>query len=172
MTNNKNEADKDDKEKKKSNEKLNKLQEELEEVKEKRDEYLEGWKRTKADFENYKKKEQERLESFKKRSKENLIRELITILDSFDLSVLSSDDDKVEKKGVELIRGQLQNILKNNGMSIIETSIGDEFNPQIHEAVERVESDKEEGVIVEVIKAGYKFSEKVIRPSQVKVSKG
>lgn len=166
MTNKNNGSDNQQKEK------LNKLKEELEEVKEKRDEYLNGWKRTKADFENYKKKEQERLESFKKRSKEKLIRELITILDSFDLSVLSSNDEKVEKKGVELIRSQFQNILKNNGLSVIKTSIGNEFNPEIHEAVERVESDKPEGQIIEVIKTGYKVSEKVIRPSQVKVSKG
>lgn len=169
MTNKKNE---DTEKKTEENNEIQKLKNELEECKEEKNKYLNGWKRAKADFQNYKKKEDERLQSFKKRNEAKILQDLITILDSFELSILSSEGEKVEKKGVELIKGQLESILKNYGLKNIETSIGDEFNPEIHEAVERVESDKPEGEVVEVIKTGYKASEKVIRPSQVKVSQG
>jgi molecular chaperone GrpE len=93
------------------------------------------------------------------------------VLDSFDLSILSSNEAKIDKKGVELIRNQLFDVLKREGLEKIEIDIGDDFDPNISEAVERVESDYESGKVVEEVEKGYKFKNKVIRPSKVKISK-
>lgn len=151
--------------------KIEELKKELEKCKKERDEYLEGWKRAKADFKNYKNNEEERLKSFKNRNQKEIIGELITILDSFDLSVLSTKDDTIEKEGVQLIKSQLENILKKHGLERIKVSVGDEFNPELHEAIAKVESDNSEDQVVEIVEAGYKISDKVLRPSKVKVSK-
>jgi len=50
-------------------------------------------------------------------------------------------------------------------------AIGEEFNPEFHEAIERVESDKESGIIIQQVQKGYLFNNKLLRPSKVKVAK-
>lgn len=148
-----------------------KLQKELEACKKERDEYFKGWQRTKADFINYEKEEEERFESHDRRKKEDLMRELAAVLDSFDLGILMSESDAVEKKGVELIRNQLADVLKRRGFEKIDVNPGDEFDPRFHEAVEKVDSSLPAGKIVEETEKGYIFKGKVLRPSRVKVSK-
>ncbi|SRR6056297_1820663 len=157
---------------KEENKKDKKLEEKLKKCQEERDEYLEGWKRSKADFINYKKEEEERLEKKISRRQENMFNNLITVLDSFDLSLLSSNERKIDRKGIELIRNQLFDALKKAGLEKINIEPGDEFNPSIHEAVERVESDNPPQTIVEETEKGYKYKDRVLRPSKVKVSKG
>ncbi len=148
------------------------LEKRLEECREERDEYLEGWKRSKADFLNYKKEEEERLEKKIVRRQENVLNNLITVLDSFDLSLLSSDEKKIDRKGVELIRNQLFDALRKAGLEKINVNPGDEFDPSMHEAVERIESDHPVETVVEETEKGYKYKDRVLRPSKVKVSKG
>jgi molecular chaperone GrpE len=120
---------------------------------------------------NYKKEENDRILERISRRQESIFYSLIMVLDSFDLSILSSNEAKIDKKGVELIRNQLFDVLKREGLEKIEIDIGDDFDPNISEAVERVESDYESGKVVEEVEKGYKFKNKVIRPSKVKISK-
>ncbi len=143
---------------------------ELEKTKKERDEYLDGWKRAKADFINYKKDELKRVESFLKLSNEQLIRDLIAVLDSFDLALQSMGDSKVEK-GVYLIRSQFDDILKKYGLERIMVRIGSEFDPAMHEAVASVESDHPPGTVVEEVEAGYMLAGKILRPARVKVAR-
>lgn len=150
---------------------IKELTENLKKCEEERDEYLKGWKRTKADFVNYKKEENDRILERISRRQESIFYSLIMVLDSFDLSILSSNEAKIDKKGVELIRNQLFDVLKREGLEKIEIDIGDDFDPNISEAVERVKSDYESGKVVEEVEKGYKFKNKVIRPSKVKISK-
>lgn len=138
---------------------------ELERCKRERSEYLAGWQRAKADFINYKKEEESRKAEIIKFSNEVLIKELLQILDSFDLAFESTQD-----KGVFLIRSQLFDVLKNYGLSEIRAE-GEKFSPAFHEAVDEVESDKESGTVIEVVRRGYMLYEKVIRPARVKVAK-
>src|SRR3989344_538799 len=86
----------------------------LEKCQKERDEYLDGWKRAKADLANYKKDELKHFEEFAKWSQESLIREVIVVLDSFDLALVSSDGDEKSKRGLQLIRNQLEDILRKN----------------------------------------------------------
>ncbi len=136
-----------------------------------RDEYLDGWKRAKADFINYKKEEAERFKIFAKFSNEGLIQELLGVLDSFDLGLTILEEDETAKKGMLLIRNQLEDLLRKYGLEKINASTGLVFQPLEHEAVGEVESDKPAGTIAEEIEKGYILNGKVIRPARVKLSK-
>jgi molecular chaperone GrpE len=144
---------------------------EVEKLTKERDEYLDGWKRAKADLANYKKEEAQRMEQFVKYSTQAVIADLVTVLDSFDLglSVIKSDDPA--RKGVILIKNQLEDILRRYGMERIETKKGEVFDPSIHEAVETVESDAPPGTIADELSPGYRLQGKIIRPARVNVSK-
>ncbi|MDI6734139.1 MAG: nucleotide exchange factor GrpE [Patescibacteria group bacterium] len=136
-----------------------------------RDEYLEGWKRAKADFINYKKEETKRFEELIKFGTAELIQELAAILDSFDFSLTVLKNDEPARKGIFLIKSQFEDFLKKHGFSRIVVSKGDKFNPVLHEAVGEIESEEPEGVILEEVSRGYRLYDKVLKPSRVMVSK-
>jgi len=146
---------------------------ELSKCQKERDDYLDGWKRVKADLINYKKDEAKRFEAIVKFSNEALIKELINVLDSFDLALvaLEVEEDKKTQKGLYLIRQQLEDILRQNGLERIIVSVGQSFDPALQEAVATVESDKPSGTIIEEVERGYLLNGKLIRPARVKVSK-
>jgi len=144
---------------------------ELEKVKKERDEYLDGWKRAKADFINYKKEELSRFEEMAKYSNEDLIEEMITVLDNFDLGLAALEKSGPIEKGIYMIRTQIEDILKRRGLKKINVRIGDLFDPNLSEAIAEVESEKPPETIIEIIEPGYRLSEKIIRPTRVKVSK-
>lgn len=146
---------------------------ELERCHKERDEHLDGWKRAKADLANYKKDEFKRFEVFAKFSQEALIMEIINVLDSFDLALISGKikSDSAEEKGLYLIRQQLEDVLRKNGLERIMISVGDPFDPALQEAIAQVESDKPSGTVVEEVERGYLLNGKLIRPARVKVAK-
>src|SRR3989344_3308347 len=144
---------------------------ELEKVKKERDEYLDGWKRAKADFINYKKEELSRFEKMAKYSNEDLIEEMITALDNFDLGLAALEKLGPIEKGIYMIRTQIEDILKRRGLKKINVRVGDLFDPNLSEAIVEVESEKPPETIIEIIEPGYRLSEKIIRPTRVKVSK-
>lgn len=137
------------------------------------DEYLDGWKRAKADLINYKKDESRRFEAIVKFANEAIVKDLITVLDSFDLALVtfSSEEDSKTQKGLYLIRRQLEDILKLSGLERVIISVGQPFDPSLQEAVAEVESDKASGTVVEEVEKGYTLHGKLIRPARVKVAK-
>ncbi len=145
----------------------------IEKLERERDEYLEGWKRARADYMNYKKNEKARAAKIKKREKEKFIKEILEVIDNFELA---EDNIPEEKKGDDCIQGflkikkQLMNILKNYGLEAVD-SIGEKFDPNLHEAVVMVESEKESGTIISEIKKGYLLNGELLRPAKVKVAK-
>ena len=139
--------------------------------KKERDEYLDGWQRAKAEFINYKKDEVKRFETLAKFANESIIRDLINILDSFDLAIPTLESKGKVEKGIYLIRAQLEDALKNYGLERVIVSVGNSFDPAMQEAVAVVESDKPSGTVVEEIERGYMLNGKLIRPARVKVSK-
>ncbi len=144
----------------------------LEKCEKERDEYLNGWKRAKADFINYKKEEAERFREFAKFSNEALVLELIMVLDSFSLGLAVLEDDKPAEKGMRLIKNQLEETLKKYGLEKITVKSGDAFDPAFHEGLKEVESAAPPGTIAEGIDIGYALNGKVIRPARVNLSKG
>lgn len=137
-----------------------------------RDEYLSGWQRAKADFINYKKDEVKRLEELAKYGTEDFVKELITVLDTFDLALGALEKQGPVEKGVYMIKAQLEDLLKRKGVSRINVSPGDPFDPSFAEALTEAESDYPEGSMIEVIEPGYRLHDKVIRAVRVKISKG
>ncbi len=144
---------------------------EVEKLTKERDEYLDGWKRAKADLANYKKEEAERMEQFVRYSTQAVIADLVTVLDSFDLGLSVIKEDDPARKGVILIKSQLEDILKRYGLERIETKQGDAFDPALHEAVESVESEAPPGTIASELSPGYRLQGKVIRPARVNVTR-
>jgi molecular chaperone GrpE len=150
---------------------IEELKQKLEACEKEREEYLNGWKRAKADFINYQKDEAKRMDEIMKFSNEMLIQELLAVLDSFELSlaVLDKEDEKVGK-GVQIIYSQLSSLLKKHGLEPVK-SLGEKFDPSQHEALEEIESDKAAGTILEELTKGWKLHGKVIRPARVKIAK-
>lgn len=152
---------------------LNEKPEELAKCLKEKDEYLDGWKRAKADLINYKKDEAKRFEMIIKFANESLIKNLINVLDSFDLALISlgGDGDAKSQKGLYLIRQQLEDALKRQGLERIIVSVGQPFDPALQEAIVGVESDKPSGIIIEEVEKGYLLNGKLVRSARVKVAK-
>ncbi len=144
---------------------------EVEKIKKERDEYLAGWQRAKADFVNYKKEEFKHLEEIAKYGSEELLRDLIGILDNFDLGLRVLEKSGSVEKGVYMIRSQLADILKKRGVEKIEAKIGEKFDPALAEAIAEVESEKPSGTVIEEIEPGWRLHDKILRPVRVKIAK-
>ena len=150
---------------------LNELKNKLAECEKLRDEYLDGWRRTKADFINYKKDETERFAALVKFSNESLVLELLNVLDSFDLGLTILKNNEPAQKGMFLIKNQLEDLLKKYGLEKISVTIGQPFEPTKHEAVAEIESEQKVGTIAEEIEKGYTLNGKIIRQTRVKIAK-
>ena len=148
---------------------IDSLKEQVIKFEKEKEDYLNGWKRAKADYINLQKDEARRMEEIIKFANSELIKELLVVLDSLDLSIIATKDPEA-KKGIEIIHSQLEQILKKQGLERIK-ALGEKFDPTIHEAMLQEESEKESGSVLEEIVSGWKLNGKVIRPTKVKIAK-
>ena len=133
-----------------------------------------GWKRTQADFVNFKRKAEEDRTYLIKNASTGIISDLLPVLDNFSLAAKHIPENIAEDNwvsGVKVIEKQFESILKDNGLEKIE-SVGQPFDHNLHEALESVASDEPEGIVTEEISPGYTLNSEMIRPAKVKVSKG
>ncbi|HNW96347.1 MAG TPA: nucleotide exchange factor GrpE [Candidatus Paceibacterota bacterium] len=155
---------------------IEELKSKLEEAEKMRDEYLAGWQRQKADFLNYQKDTLKQTQEIVKYANEDLVADLLVVLDSFEISVNSlaieglTETEKRIIQGLELIKAQLEDVLRRKGLKAIE-ALNQQFNPAFHEVMEEVEGNEKPGTIVEEIIKGYEFNGRIIRPSKVKIVK-
>lgn len=140
-------------------------------------EYLDGWKRERAAFANYKKDELERLATLQLLLKRQFFSRLLPILDSFELALKSTPQDLQASdwfKGYVYIKKQFNDMLKEEGIQVIEAK-GKEFDPHIHEAIETSpeQESQEDGklMVQEELQKGYTLGEFVLRPARVRVGK-
>ena len=152
-------------------ENVEELKQKLEAAEKQGNEYLEGWRRAKADYLNYKKDENARLEQIAKYTSEDMLREMIGVLDSFDLGLRSLEKAGPVEKGVYMIRSQIEDTLKKRGLERIKLAPGDPFDPMTAEAIAEGESEHPPGTVAEEIEPGYRLYDKVIRPARVRLSK-
>lgn len=148
------------------------LKKQLEECEKEKNEYLSGWQRAKADFINYKKEEVERLREIAKYANEDLMRDLVTVLDNFDLGIAALERQGSVEKGVYMIRSSLEDVLRKRGLEKISHKPGDAFDPSVAEGIGETTSDQPPGTVAEEIEPGYRLEGKVVRPARVKLSKG
>ncbi len=131
---------------------------------------LSGWKRAMADLENYKKRAVKENTDFKRYCLEDYIFSLLPVLDNFDLALKHVPEKEAKNNwiiGILHIKKQLENVLTENGVGVIETKIGDNFDENFHEIVD---GEFKKGKIQEIIKVGYKIGNKIIRPVVVRVN--
>jgi len=154
---------------------VKKLKEKIKLLEKEKQEYMDGWQRERADFVNYKKRvENEKIEVVKF-ANENLIAELLTVIESFEMAFANKEAwEKVDKNwrvGVEYIHSQFIKILAENGLKEM-NPIGDKFNPAFHvaEGHKETKDEKEDGMIVEVKKKGFMLNDRVIVAPSVVVA--
>ena len=123
-----------------------------------RDEYLEGWKRAKADLINSKKEWEEKIKTLNKYVKTDIISSLLPVLDALE----STKDIE----GWNEMRKLAEDTFKKIGLEEIK-AVDEEFNPEYHESVGGEDGDGHK--IVEVIQKGYKIGDMVVRPARVKI---
>ena len=146
----------------------------------KEQEYLEGWKRCLSDFENYKKRQQENQKNIGAYIKEDLVLQVLPVIDNFRSATEHIPEEQKEVAwvvGIMYIQKQLENILKENEVVEMDVKEGDEFDPNLHEAIassqesadeEKEQEKKESGnKIKKVVLKGYKINDRVIRPARV-----
>jgi molecular chaperone GrpE len=131
-----------------------------------RDEYLDALRRLQADFENYKKRVIKQQTDHLERAAEGLVVKLLPVLDALDLAVAHADDSP-EGKVVEPIASSLFDVLEKEGLERIDPK-GQPFDPNQHDAVMHEEGDAEPEVS-DVLRAGYRWKGRVLRPAMVKV---
>ena len=145
------------------------LQSELEQANAERTELRDLLQRSRAEFENFRRRvEREKLELAEYGSHE-LMRAVAGVLDDFDRAVSVESADKVYSKGIELIHQRFLETLKKQGLEPIESK-GRKFDPNVHEAVDRVPvEDLEEDTVLDEFQRGYNFKGRLLRPAMVRV---
>ncbi len=164
------EQEREERENSQDDSELEKCQEELATE---RDRFL----RAHADFENMKKRIEKEKHNALIYANEAFAKDLLTVLDTFENALKSieqveASEEAVDeiKKGMVLTYEQLLTILKKHGVQEVECA--GEFDPNFHQAVTQLESDKHEsGEIVNVLQKGYKLKERLLRPSMVTTCK-
>lgn len=134
----------------------------LERVTVERDQYLDASRRLQAEFENYKKQVAKREVQALERANDALIGELLPVLDAFDGAVASGTEEVVP------MRTSFLDALGKQGLERIDP-IDDPFDPNLHEAVMHEDAADTDGpVVVEVMRAGYVWKGRVLRPAMVR----
>lgn len=167
-------------EKMEKNEELNKKEEEIEDpfqkLEKERDELLDKYLRALANYENLRKRMQQEKENIYNFGIKRVFREILPVIDDLTRAFNSFENNENENKhddfikGVSIIYSKLLNILKNHQIESFDTK-GERFDPSRHEAVHVVESDKEEGTILEEVEKGYLIKDQILRPARVIVAR-
>lgn len=138
-------------------------------------EYLEDWKRTQAEFENYKKRQAASEKELRGYLIEKLVLDIIPVLDNFRSATMHVPAEQKESPwvvGIQYIEKQLESVLTDNGMETIEVKEGEEFDPKLHESISVEEGGEGSGkkhIVAKVLQKGYKFGNRVIRPAKVTI---
>jgi molecular chaperone GrpE len=163
----------------------------LADVKRERDEYLELAQRTRADFENYRKRAARDIREAERRGKASLARELVPVLDNLERALRAAGIDpdagagrdeaetpseevsahEALARGVALVYGELRATLERAGVETYDPT-GEPFDPTLHEALSTrpAEDGGEQGVVIETLEKGYRLDGQVLRAARVVVS--
>jgi molecular chaperone GrpE len=149
---------------------LEELQKQLAESQSQAVEYMDGWQRSVAEFQNYRRRvEAEKAEMYQMAAG-NIIKRYLPILDDMERAMEARPPDLAWANGIELIFRKLQTILEAEGVKRIEAE-GQKFDPNFHEAISQEPAEGvESGTVLTVIRNGYMLGERVIRPAMVRVA--
>ena len=136
------------------------LLEDMDRLQSERNDYLDQLLRTRADFDNYRKRILKQQSEHQERAAEALVEKLLDVLDTFDMAV-------VHQQGYEQVRDRLVFILGKEGLERIDPA-GEAFDPNEADAVAHEAGDGGP-VVAEVLRAGYRWKGRVLRPAMVTV---
>lgn len=126
--------------------------------------------RARAEFDNARRRAERERSDFLQFAAMDLVRDILPVLDDFERAIKVETADKEYAKGVELIYNRLSETLKKMGLEPVDTT-GQKFDPNLHQAVERVENhDAEDQTILGEFQRGYNFRGKLLRPAMVRVA--
>ena len=153
--------------------------EQLAELKERAGKADENWERllrTTADFDNFKKRAAREKQEAIKFANEGLLQKLLPVLENLDMALAATQSARPEdgqslQSGVNMISQQLKNVLAEAGLEELD-ALGKPFDPNLHEALMQKETpDVPEGQVVQQLRKGYKFRDRLLRPAGVVVAK-
>jgi molecular chaperone GrpE len=149
---------------------LAELERQLTEAQSQAAEYKDGWQRSVADFQNYRRRvEAEKAETYQT-AVGSIIKRYLPVLDDMERAMGSRPADLNWADGVELICRKLQTILEAEGLKRIEAE-GQKFDPNFHEAISQEPAEGvESGTVIAIVRNGYMLGERVIRPAMVRVA--
>jgi len=131
--------------------------------------------RARADFENYKKRLMRDSTKSRQEGMINALKIFVVAADDLELALKNRPAaNEIENwfNGIELIHQKLINQIKNQGVERMEIEPGDEFDPNVHEAITQEDHEEfSDGQIIEVVQPGYRISDRIIRPAKVRVAK-
>lgn len=137
------------------------------------EELNERFLRVHADYDNFRRRTREEKEAAAKYRAQHLVEGILPVLDNFERALLvqaESEETKSVLQGMDMIYRQLLEVLKSEGVTVIE-AVGQQFDPHLHQAVMQVEEEGyESNIVVEELQKGYKLHDRVIRASMVKVN--
>ena len=134
------------------------------------DELTDRYKRIMAEFENYKKRSTKERESLYNSLLADIVTPMLPVLDNLEKAAEAKTEDEAYKEGVNLVLKQFKDVLNSLGVKEIAT-VGENFDPEVHEAVSSVVDDTlGEKIVKEVFRKGYKTGTKVIRHAMVVVA--
>ena len=126
--------------------------------------------RARAEFDNARRRAERERSDFLQFAAMDLVRDVLPVLDDFERALKVETADRNYAKGVELIYQRLYESLKKLGLEPIDSS-GRPFDPNLHQAVERVETDEaDDQTVLSEFQRGYNFKGKLLRPAMVKVA--
>ena len=150
------------------------LRAELDESRSNADEYLDGWQRARADFQNYKKRIEREQKDVYQTAAGNILKRFLDVLDDMELALENRPQDGNGAEfanGIELIYQKLIATLEKEGVSLMDVD-GQEFDPAFHEALSSEDSEEyESGKIIAVVRSGYVLGDRVLRPALVRVAR-
>ncbi|MBK7090270.1 MAG: nucleotide exchange factor GrpE [bacterium] len=149
-------------------------QDEVTSLKQQLEEQKNDYLRLAAEFDNFRKRTRRDTADIIRSANESLIIQLLDVLDNFDRAMKSREENvdfETYSKGVALVYDKLNSILSNAGLKRFE-SLGEPFDPRLHEALLQVEADdKEPDTVANELSPGYTLNDKVIRHAKVGVTK-
>jgi molecular chaperone GrpE len=138
------------------------------------EQYKDKFLREYADKENFRKRQERMMADRVRREKLDLLEHLFEVVDNLDRALRFQDtmDRESLQQSLRLLQSQLNELLAREGLTLVPT-VGEPFNPYVHEAVEQVSTDAHpEGTVVAELRKGYKLGDETIRPARVRVSAG
>tara|TARA_E500000331_G_scaffold212836_1_gene204105 strand:+ start:648 stop:1166 length:519 start_codon:yes stop_codon:yes gene_type:complete len=154
----------------KKNKKENSDQKKLESLQKENNDFKNIAARAQADLVNYRNRMKIELLEIEHKAIKNFALKILSVIDDIDLAIENSKDSSKEVLlgGLSSIRNKFQNILKIKNINIIEEN--KKFDPYIHEALLKTDSNQEDGSILRVLRKGYVMNNEVIRPAQVEIA--